>query len=136
VTGENRQRNARDELERAGTCLREARALAQASLPYGAASRAYYCVFHAARALLFSAGLEATTHKGMVALLGQHFVRPGALSAAMGRLVSRMQRDREDADYATGAVFTNEEAEQMIADAEAFLDESRRLIGPAGETRS
>lgn len=46
----------------------------------------------------------------------------------MGRLVSRMQRDREDADYATGAVFTHEEASQTIADAEAFLTEARRMI--------
>ena len=67
MTNENRQRNARDELERAATCLREARALAQASLPYGAASRAYYCVFDAARALLFSAGLEAPAPRSVPA---------------------------------------------------------------------
>lgn len=50
MTNENRQRNARDELD--------------------GPRRA------------FSAGLEVMTHKSMVALLGQHFVRPGALSAA------------------------------------------------------
>jgi hypothetical protein len=43
-----------------------------------------------------------------VVLLGQHFVSPGLLSARMARLVSRMQRDREDADYSTGAVFTRD----------------------------
>jgi uncharacterized protein (UPF0332 family) len=47
----------------------------------------------------------------------------------MGRLVSRMQRDREDADYAPGAVFTDDEASQVIADATAFVSEARRLIG-------
>ena len=46
----------------------------------------------------------------------------------MGRLVSRMQRNREDADDSTGAVFTIEEASQMIADAEGFLAEARRLV--------
>jgi uncharacterized protein (UPF0332 family) len=131
VTGENRRRNALDEFSRADTCLREARALHDAALPYGAASRAYYAVFHAARALLFSLGLEAGSHKGVVTLLEQHFVQPGRLSAGMGRLVSRMQRDQEDADYATGAVFTGEEAAQMIADAEAFLAEARRLVDAA-----
>ncbi len=131
MTGENRRRNAADEMERAGVCLREARALRDASLPYGAASRAYYAVFHAARALLFSAGLEATTHKGIVALVGQHFVRPGRLTVAMGRLISRMQRDREDADYATGAVFTDEQSSEMIGDAEAFVAEVQRLLDNA-----
>jgi uncharacterized protein (UPF0332 family) len=129
VTGENRLRNARDELTRADACLGEARALLQAAFPYGAASRAYYAVFHAARALLFSIGLEVRTHAGLVAMIGEHFVRPGRLSPERGRLVSRMQRDREDADYATGAVFTADEATRMIADAEAFVTEARRLVG-------
>lgn len=48
----------------------------------------------------------------------------------MGRLVARMQRDREDADYETGAVFTVTEASQMIQSAETFLTEARRLIQP------
>lgn len=133
MTAENRRRNALDELARADMCLREARQLQSAALPYGAASRAYYGVFHAARALLFSIGLEASSHKGVVSTVGEHFVRPGRLSAHMGRLVSRMQRDREDADYATGAVFTIEETARMIGDADAFLEEARRLIdSPAG----
>lgn len=70
MTDENRRRNALDELERANTCLNEARALYDASFPYGAASRAYYAVFHAARALLMSVGLEAKSHKGTVSMIG------------------------------------------------------------------
>ena len=128
MTDENRRRNALDELARADVCLNEARALHNASLPYGAASRAYYAVFHAARALLMSIGIEARSHKGIVSTIGEHFVRPGRISPGMGRLVSRMQRDREDADYSTGAVFTIEEASQMISDAESFLAEARRLV--------
>jgi uncharacterized protein with beta-barrel porin domain len=42
-------------------------------------------------------GLEPSTHRGVVHLLGDHFVKTGVLSAELGRLVSRMQRDREDA---------------------------------------
>jgi uncharacterized protein len=135
VTGENRRRNADDALARAETCLGEARALLAASFPYGAASRAYYTVFHATSALLFSIGLEARTHTGLVSLLGEHFVRPGKLSPSMGRLVSRMQRDREDADYALGVVFTTEEASQIISDAATFLTEARRLVSEADPAR-
>lgn len=131
MTADNQRQNALDELSRADTCLKEARALEGAALPYGAASRAYYAVFHAASAMLFSVGLEARTHKGLISLLGEHFVRPGRLPPTMGRLVSRMQRDREDADYALGAVFTAEEAARIIADAQEFVDEARRLIAEA-----
>jgi len=136
VTGENRRDNARDELSRAEICLNEARALHGASFPYGAVSRSCYAVFHAARALLFSIGLEAKSHKAVVAMIGDHFVRSGRLSPEMGRLVSRLQRDQEDADYAAGAVFTTEEARKVLAEAEAFVAEARRLAtmgNPTGQ---
>jgi len=130
VTGENRRRNAADEFERASLCLEEARMLARAGMPYGAASRAYYAVFHGARALLFSVGIEPRSHRGIVALVGDHFVRQGRLSPEMGRLLSRMQRDREDADYLTGAVFTDAEASEMLTDAERFLEQVKAAALP------
>jgi len=128
VTGENRRNNARTELKRAATCLEEARHLQAADLPYGAASRAYYVVFHAARGLLFSIGLEATSHGGLVNLLGEHFVRPGHLEPELARLLSRMQADRHDADYFVQAVFTLAEGAQALADAERFLEAAHRLL--------
>jgi hypothetical protein len=128
VTGENQHRNAQEEIARADTCLEEAHALQASGFPYGAVSRAYYSVFHAARALLFSIGLEAKTHKAVVSLVGEHFVRSGALPAAMGRLISRMQRDREDADYEPAAVFTTEEASSLIREAERFVAEAKRIV--------
>lgn len=54
MTGENKRLNAEAELARADECLAEARLLFENGHQHGAASRAYYCVFHAARALLFS----------------------------------------------------------------------------------
>ena len=128
MTRENRERNAQAELERAETCLREARHLHEAELPYGAASRAYYAVFHAARALLLSIGLEPTTHRGVVNLLGQHFVRPGHLTAELARLVSRMHADRHDADYFVQAVFTPAEGGRALEDAERFLQAAGDLL--------
>lgn len=128
MTGENRRGNARTELERAETCLEEARHLQAADLPYGAASRAYYVVFPAARALLFSIGLEPKSHGGVVNLLSEHFVRPGHLAPELARLLSRMQADRHDADYFVQAVFTAAEGEKALSDAERFLEAARRLL--------
>jgi len=133
VTGDNRERNAREETERSEACLREARTLADAGLPYGAASRAYYAVFHAARALLFSVGIDPRSHRGLVGLVGEHFVKPGLLPAELGRVLSRMQRDREDADYVSGAVFTPAEVDAMIADAERFAHEVGRILSRRGD---
>ena len=128
MTGRNKRLNAAAEVDRAGECLEEARALLSAGLPYGVASRAYYAVFHGARALLFSVGLEPKSHRAAVSMLGEHFIKRGLLSAAMGRLVARMQRDREDADYMTGAVFSLDQGRDLVTQAEQFLHEARRLL--------
>lgn len=128
MTGENRRGNARTEMERAETCLEEARHLQSADLPYGAASRAYYVVFHAAKALLFSIGLEPESHGGVVNLLSEHFVRPGHMAPDLARLLSRMQADRHDADYFVQAVFTAAEGAQALADAERFLEAVRHIL--------
>lgn len=40
-----------------------------------AVSRAYYAAFYAAHALLISEGLETRSHRGLVALIGLHFVK-------------------------------------------------------------
>ena len=128
MTGGNRERNLRDELARAEECLREAETLRDAGLPYGACSRAYYAVFHAAQALLFSVGIESRSHRGVVGLVGEHFVKPGVLGSDVGRLLARMQRDREDADYLAGAVFTDDEANEMVRNAARVLAEVRRVV--------
>src|SRR5437870_3491940 len=74
MTEDNGRRNAAEELRRAEVCLSEARALQASKFPYGAVSRAYYGVFHAARALLFLLGIEARSHKAIVSLIGEHYV--------------------------------------------------------------
>jgi uncharacterized protein (UPF0332 family) len=128
MTGPNRERNASAELSRAEECLREAKALQSAGLPYGATSRAYYAIFHAARALLFSLGLEVKGHRGALSLLSEHFVKAGRLSPEMGRLAAHMQRDREDADYDPGTLVTEAHARKSVIDAESFLAEARALL--------
>jgi hypothetical protein len=47
-------------------------------------------------------------------MVGTHFVRSGLLPPAMGRLISRMQRDREDADYAPADVTAKRRQELSV----------------------
>ena len=48
-----------------------------------AANRIYYAVFHAVSALLISAGLSVKSHRGVMALFGEHFVRTGIFKSLM-----------------------------------------------------
>lgn len=68
----------------------------------------------------------------LVSLIGEHFVKTGRLSTHMGRTLAHLQRDREDADYAIGAVFTPVEADAAISEAERFLASVRALVDENG----
>jgi uncharacterized protein (UPF0332 family) len=128
MNADNRSLAATEELERAARCLEEARTLRAHGFPDGSVARAYYAVFHAARALLFSLGLEVKSHRSVVNQVSEHFVKTGRLAPELGRLISRMQRDREDADYEPSAVFTDSMADEAIANAERFLAVVRTLL--------
>ena len=125
---DNRTIAAAEDLERAKQCLEEARVLHGGGYPHGATSRAYYAGFHASRALLLSLGIQVKSHRAVVNQVGEHFVKTGRLEPELARLISRMQRDREDADYDLGAVFTETMAGEAIEDAERFMAVVRALL--------
>ena len=60
-----------------------------------AASRAYYAMFQAARALLAARGLTARSHSGLAAVFAEHFVRTGEISVQFGRWLGQGRRNRE-----------------------------------------
>ena len=45
-----------------------------------AANRLYYALFHAISALLISDDLRVKSHRGVMALFGEHYVRTGIFS--------------------------------------------------------
>lgn len=87
-------------LAKAGRFLAATRTLLAAGLAEQATSDAYYAAFHAASALVASAGLEAGTHEGLRRLLALHFVKDGPLPPHAARDLSRLLSDRLLADYA------------------------------------
>lgn len=86
---------ARDELE-------AAEALLAAGHPRVALTRSYFAAFHAVRALLFRAGLQPQSHRGVHALFHAHFVRTGVYDGATAAVLARLQKYREEADYSVG----------------------------------
>jgi uncharacterized protein (UPF0332 family) len=111
VNDQNKRTNAVLEIEHGEEALKEARVLLDSGLFRGAMSRTYYGAFHHVKALLFTIGLEAKTHEGASHLFNLHFVRPGLIDVKYARLVSRLQKYREQSDYDPAAVFTKEDVE-------------------------
>ena len=89
-----------------------------------AVSRAYYAAYYAAQALLLSEGLEARSHRGLVALVGLHFVKTGKLDKKFGRYLSNLMEDRQQSDNLFSGL-EKQDAEQSLEEARAFVAETR-----------
>jgi uncharacterized protein (UPF0332 family) len=89
----------------------------------GAANRAYYAMFHAARVAL--ASIDSTLaklkrHGTVIGRFSKHIVRERGLDPELGRTLNRAFELRMAADYEPEGVEV-EEARNSVASAEAFL---------------
>jgi uncharacterized protein len=130
VTGAGRADLAREELANAEEELRAADALLASGFPRVAITRAYFAVFHLARAVLFAHDLAPKSHKGVLHLINRDFVRTGKISVADARLLSQLQEYRSQADY--GGFYIGDEATARadVISAKALCDRFKALLPP------
>ena len=93
-----------------------------------AVSRAYYAMFHAARAILFSGGLVAKTHRGTISAFGERVVKRGLLGEEYADMLRRAFDLRQRSDYELYAELGEELARQTLKDAERFVEKARELL--------
>ncbi|MEM3087455.1 MAG: HEPN domain-containing protein [Halobacteria archaeon] len=111
---------AREFLESAETDLGEERF-------HSAASRAYYAVFTAARALLHRRGRAAKTHGGLWSLFGRELVVPGHMEREMARIASELRSLRNISDYGQEAPVTRERAREAVEGARRFVERAEQV---------
>lgn len=92
------------------------------------ANRLYYALFHAVSALLIHDKHSVNTHRGVVVLFGQHYVRTGIFDMADGKLYSQLQTMREKGDYSCIYQTTEEEVKPMIEPAEKLIEKIGKYI--------
>ncbi len=112
-------------MAKAHTACSSARALLELGDMDGAASRAYYAMFDAARAALLASGASAEpninrTHSGLIGTFGNHLVKNGPVPKEVGRLLNRAHEIRLVADY-TGDSVEPVDARAMVEQAEVFV---------------
>lgn len=123
MTPENRQLNSAEEIIRAQECLRQAREAFTKGEHEHAVSRAYYAVFHMARAALFAIGHQSKSHRGLIFLFDHHLVVPGLVDPKYAAILGRLHAYRGYSDYGPYDVITPEVARRVVADAESFCHE-------------
>jgi uncharacterized protein (UPF0332 family) len=85
------------------------------------ASRGYYAMFFMAEAALLTKKVTGSSHKGVIGLFGEHFVRTGVLGKHLGRSLSLAYRKRIIGDYGLDRAVSREEAEDLLEAARDFV---------------
>lgn len=97
-----------------------------------AASRAYYSMFQAARAALETTGTSRPRSHGAVAnQIGFHFVRMGIVDRKFSERLREAYRLRWASDYEIVFPYSNRSVAEVVANAEAFIAEMRRVTESA-----
>jgi len=87
-----------------------------------AANRLYYAALHAAKAVLLTEGLDPKSHRGVKRLLVIHFVAPGLLPDWVEPALSRLETERDLADYTSGFTVPAARYESCRIEGERLLD--------------
>jgi uncharacterized protein (UPF0332 family) len=85
------------------------------------ASRCYYAMFFMAEAALLTKELSASSHRGVISLFGEHFVKTGILDRHLGRVLNDAYDMRLVGDYEVGLAVRKEQAEDLLEAARDFV---------------
>lgn len=96
---DERLRLAEAELQLAAENLSAAILVAENGLYRNAVTDLYYAAYHAVVALLALQGIETSSHDGVQAMFGLHFVKPGVVDKNAGKYLGNLYHARLTADY-------------------------------------
>lgn len=117
-----------EELQLSREMARDAKLLLQEERTRSAANRAYYALFHAARALLTELRVDAKTHAGTISRFGKHAIKTGLMEKEYGKLLNRVFNLRDKSDYQVTAVIEKDEVKEIVEKLDEFIDEVERVI--------
>lgn len=128
MTSEGQAQAVSEELRVAREELVASSQLIASALYRVALTRIYFATFHAARAALYAQGYEPKTHQGVLTLFNQHLVRPGHFEPLAARILARLQKYREQADYGESFVVDRDGAREEDAAARQFVEQVEKFI--------
>jgi uncharacterized protein (UPF0332 family) len=85
-------------------------------------------MFHAASAVLLSAGISVDSHSALKNMFGLHFVKTGKIDKKFSRWLNKLKDERENGDYDIFTSFDIEDARVDVQEAEEFLEEMKKYL--------
>lgn len=112
----------RDLTEKAGKYLITAQQALNSGDYDSCASRCYYAMFFVAEAVLLTKNLTASSHKGVISLFGEHFVKTNIFERNLGKAITSAYDKRIIGDYGIGFIVTKEQAQDLLKTANDFVN--------------
>lgn len=84
-------------------------------------NRAYYCIFHAMRAVMALDGEDYKKHSAVIARFTMNYLKPEILPRDYGKLISNASLIRNRSDYEDFYVCSIEDTQKLVSGAEDFL---------------
>jgi uncharacterized protein (UPF0332 family) len=91
-------------------------------------SRCYYAMFFMAEAVLLTKSLTASSHKGVISLFGEHFVKTKILERNLGKALNDAYDKRLVGDYGVGFTVTKEQAKDLLETARNFVRKLKNYL--------
>jgi len=125
---------AKDELNRAEEEIKSARILHRNKLFFKSVVSAYYAVYHAAKSALLEIGVLPRTHEGVERMFSLYYVKNKKISTDIGKIIGRLMKLREEADYYPEIIFTDKDSEDAIKLAVSFIGEVKKALSKIKKT--
>ncbi len=97
-----------------------------------AASKTYYAMFFAAKAILCSEGIHVVKHSAVESAFGYYFAKPGRIDAKYHKMLMNARKIREIADYDIDEEIIEPVATLKIEEGRAFLNVIKRTLSEKG----
>ena len=110
-------------LEKAHDMLKVARRDMENKDYASANNRAYYCVFHAMRAILALDQKDFKKHSAVIAQFMQNYLKTDVLPREHGALITNASLIRNRSDYEDFYICSVEDTEKLMNGAEKFLSD-------------
>ena len=91
-------------------------------------SRCYYAMFFMAEAVLLTKSLTASSHKGVISLFGEHFVKTEILERNLGKALNDAYDKRLVGDYGVGFTVTEQQANDLLKTARDFVQKLKSYL--------
>ena len=107
-------------LHKAGEMLVSARRDIEAGDYASANNRAYYCIFHAMRAVLALDGLDFKKHSAVISQFTLRYLKTEIFSKEFGKLITNASLIRNRSDYEDFYICSVEDTKALFSGAVAF----------------